>query len=64
MRAAEQPDFVTASNLSKENSLPPAFRLGSKGFSQAVASRFDPGKKTLDGTKKRGFLGVKVGEGK
>jgi hypothetical protein len=47
-----------------ETQVPTAFRLGPKGFAQALSARFDPKKKQFDGSERRGYLGVKVGEGK
>jgi putative DNA primase/helicase len=44
--------------------VPTGFRLGSKGFSQSLSSRFDPDRKTVAGKVARVFIGVKVGDGK
>jgi P4 family phage/plasmid primase-like protien len=44
--------------------VPAAFRLGTKGFSQALSGRFNSKRQAQDGTTARGFLGVRVGEAK
>jgi putative DNA primase/helicase len=44
--------------------VPDAFRLGSKGFSQALSGRFNSKRQDHGGRQARGFVGVKVGEGK